>query len=73
MATKESPAVITGLAPGQEVTALCFTDCGAELNGNAYWFRISKAAKPDGNAAFVNKDLISVSSTELANCFPNGD
>ena len=24
--TKESPAVITGLTPGQEVTALCFTE-----------------------------------------------
>ena len=32
--TKESPAVITGLAQGQAVTALCFTDDGAEVNGN---------------------------------------
>jgi hypothetical protein len=70
--TKESPAVITGLAPGQEVTALCFTDSGAEVNGNPYWFRISKTATPDGNTAFVPKDAISVSNTNLPNCFPNG-
>ena len=62
--TKESPAVITGLTPGQEVTTLCFTDSGAEVNGNPYWFRISKTAKPDGNTAFVHKDAISVSNTD---------
>jgi hypothetical protein len=71
--TKESPAVITGLTPGQEVTALCFTDNGAQVDGNTYWFRISKTAKPDGNTAFVSKDAISVGSTELPNCFPNGN
>ena len=71
--TKESPAVITGLAQGQEVTALCFTDDGDEVNGNPYWFRISKTAKPDGNTGFVPKDVIAgVSSDGLPNCFPNG-
>ena len=63
----------TGLIPDQQVTALCFTDRGDEVDGNTYWFRISKTAKPDGNTAFVSKDAISVGSTELPNCFPNGN
>ena len=42
------------------------------MNGNPYWFRISKTATPDGNTAFVHKDAISVSNTNLPNCFPNG-
>ena len=71
--TKESPAVITGLTAGQEVTTLCFTDSGAEVDGNPYWFRISKTATPDGNTAFVPREAISVGSTELPNCFPNGN
>ena len=70
--TKQSPPVMTGLAQGQEVTALCFTDDGDKVNGNPYWFRISKTATPDGNTAFVPKDAISVSNTNLPNCFPNG-
>ena len=70
--TKESPAVMTGLDPGQEVTAFCFTDSGAEVNGNPYWFRMSKTAKPDGNTAFVHRDEISVGNTNLPNCWPNG-
>jgi hypothetical protein len=71
---KESPAVITGLAAGQEVTALCFTDDGAEVDGNAYWFRISKTATPDGSTGFVHKDAIGgVSNERLPNCFPNGE
>jgi hypothetical protein len=71
--TKESPAVMTGLAQGQKVTALCFTDEGAEVDGNPYWFRISKTATPDGNTAFVPKDAIHVPDTGLSNCFPNGN
>jgi hypothetical protein len=72
--TKESPAVITGLTPGQEVTALCFTDNGAEVDGNTYWFRISKTAKPDGNTGFVPQNAIDgVSSDGLTDCFPNGN
>ena len=43
------------------------------MDGNPYWFRISKTPKPDGNTAFVSKDAISVGSTELPNCFPNGN
>jgi hypothetical protein len=70
--TKQSPPVMTGLTQGQEVTALCFTDEGDKVNGNPYWFRISKTATPDGNTAFVPKDVISVSNTNLPNCFPNG-
>jgi hypothetical protein len=71
--TKDSAAVYTGLVADQQVTALCFTDRGDEVDGNPYWFRISKTAKPDGNTAFVSKDAISVGSTELPNCFPNGN
>ena len=70
--TKDSAAVYTGLVADQQVTALCFTDRGDEVDGNPYWFRISKTAKPDGNTAFVPKDAISVSNTNLPNCFPNG-
>jgi hypothetical protein len=70
--SKDSSAVITGLAPGQEVTALCFTDDGDEVDGNEYWFRISETAKPDGNTGFVPKDAIGgVSRDGLPNCFPN--
>jgi hypothetical protein len=72
--TKESPAVITGLAQGQEVTAHCFTDDGDEVDGNAYWFRISKTAEPGGTTGFVPKDAIGgVSRDGLPNCFPNGN
>src|SRR3954453_4919553 len=71
--TKDSTAVITGLTPGQEVTALCFTDDGDEVDGNPYWFRISKTGKPDGNTGFVSKDAIGgVGKDGLPNCFPNG-
>jgi hypothetical protein len=69
--TKQSPPVMTGLERGQEVTALCFTDDGDPVNGNRYWFRISKTATPDGNTAFVPKDTISVPDTTLTHCFPN--
>jgi hypothetical protein len=70
--TKQSPAAITGLTPGQQVTALCFTDDGEPVNGNPYWFRISKTATPDGNTAFVPREAISVSNN-VPNCWPNGN
>lgn len=68
----QSPPVMTGLAPGQEVTALCFTDKGDLVNGNPYWFRISKTATPDGNTAFVPREAISVPGNP-PNCWTNGN
>jgi len=70
--SKQSPAVITGLTPGQQVTALCFTDEGEHVNGNPYWFRISQTATPNGNTAFVPREAISVSN-DIPNCWPNGN
>jgi len=70
----QSPPVMTGLTPGQQVTALCFTDKGDVVNDNPYWFRISKTATPDGSTGFVHKDAIGgVSNERLPNCFPNGE
>ena len=70
--SKQSPVVITGLTPGQQVTALCFTDEGEPVSGNPYWFRISQTATPNGNTAFVLREAISVSN-DIPNCWPNGN
>jgi hypothetical protein len=68
----QSPPVMTGLTPGQQVTAFCFTDKGDVVNDNPYWFRISKTATPDGNTAFVPREAISVTGN-VPNCWPNGN
>ena len=68
----QSPPVMTGLTPGQQVTAFCFTDKGDVVNDNPYWFRISKTATPDGNTAFVPREAISVTG-DVPNCWPNGN
>ena len=67
--TKNSPAVITGLGQGQQVTAHCFVESDV-VEGNTYWFRISKTADPNGTTGFVPKDVISVNGG-LPNCWPN--
>lgn len=69
--TKNSPAVITGLTQGQQVTAHCFVESDV-VEGNKYWFRISETADPNGTTGFVPKDVISVNGG-LPNCWPNGD
>ena len=69
--TKESLPVMTGLAQGQKVNALCFTDDGAEVNGNKYWFRISKTETPD-KTAFVPQDALIGDTSGLRHCFPKG-
>ena len=70
--SKDSSAVITGLAQGQEVTALCFADNGTPVDSNTYWFRISKTVTPNGTTGFVPKGPIGgVSRDGLPNCFPN--
>lgn len=69
--TKNSPAVITGLTQGQQVTAHCFVESDV-VEGNKYWFRISRTADPNGTTGFVPKDVISVGGG-LPNCWPNGN
>src|SRR5947209_412912 len=56
--TKDSPAVITGLAKDQQVTAHCFAE-GDVVDGNQYWFRISLTPDPQGNTGFVHRGAIS--------------
>ena len=69
--TRESSAVITGLAAGQEVTVLCFAEDDTAVDSNKYWFRISETAQPNGTTGFVPKDAIGgVSPNGLPNCFP---
>jgi hypothetical protein len=66
-ADNRSAPMFTNLKPGQEVTALCFTE-GQQLNGNHYWFRISMTPEPNGNTAFVHRDAISVNGGDVRHC-----
>jgi hypothetical protein len=66
-ADNRSAPFFTNLTPGQEVTALCFTE-GQQLNGNPYWFRISTTPEPNGNTAFVHRDAISVNGGDVRHC-----
>lgn len=62
-----SAAMLTGLQPGQAVTAYCFTE-GQTLNGSHYWFRVGTTPEPNGNTAFVNRTAISTAPTSLPHC-----
>lgn len=66
-ADKGSAPVFTNLQPGQEVTALCFTE-GQLVNGNHNWFRISLTPEPQGNTGFVHRDAIGGVSPDLRHC-----
>ena len=66
-ADNNSAPVFTNLQPGQEVTALCFTE-GQAIDGNHNWFRISLTPDPQGKTAFVHRDAIGGVPTELRHC-----
>jgi len=48
---------------GTMVETICYTE-GQRFNDNPYWFRVSSG----GNAGFVHRDAISLSSTQLPHC-----
>ena len=66
-ADNRSAPVFTNLQPGQQVTALCFTE-GQVIDGNHNWFRISLTPEPQGTTGFVHRDAISVGTSDLRHC-----
>ena len=59
-----SVPVHLNLMPGENVDTLCFRE-GDEINGNAYWFKISKL----GDTGYVHRDaIVPPSQTELKHC-----
>ncbi|WP_103380553.1 hypothetical protein [Pseudonocardia dioxanivorans] len=66
-ADNRSAPIFTNLKPGQQVTALCFTE-GQTVDGNHNWFRISLTPDPQGSTGFVHRDAISVSAPDLRHC-----
>jgi hypothetical protein len=56
--------VHVNLLPGEKVNTLCFRE-GDAINGNAYWFMISKG----GERGYVHRDVIvPPSETDLKHC-----
>jgi hypothetical protein len=53
---------VHSLRPGDQVETLCFTE-GQSVNGNAYWFRISR----NGDSGYVHRDAM-IPPTELRHC-----
>ena len=65
--TTTSGTIFSNLQPGQQVTALCFTE-GQNLGGNHNWFRISLTPDPQGTTGFVHRDAITVPDASLRHC-----
>jgi hypothetical protein len=62
--SNQTTPIHTSLLEGMQVETVCFTDQGQALDGNPYWFRVSK----DGTSGYVHRDAISVGN-DLPNCF----
>jgi hypothetical protein len=60
--TNQSTPVHYGFKAGDQVVVRCFTE-GQELQGNHYWFRITK----DGNLGFVHRSAMAT-ATGIPHC-----